>query len=461
VKSGRSGAGIRAASSHTGALATSDAVVDALCRQAGVIRTNTLDEMFDVAALLANQPLPIGRRVAILSNAGGPGTLAADACEANGLSLPVLSENTKAALRLFLPEAASVGNPVDMLAAAPAEHFRRALELLLADENVDAVMTIFIPPLVTEGEAVARAIVSTAKEATKPIVATFMQIDGAPTVLTPVPCYPFPESAAIALSRVAAFGEWRRREPGVTPVLENINRDGVRAVAERALARGGGWLAPAEVSDMLAAVGLSAAASRVVTSQDAAVEASKEIGFPLVMKAISPAIVHKTDAGAVKLGVASPQEAWSTYDTFAEKFGVDLAGVLVQELVEGGVEMFIGALHDPSFGPVLACGSGGILVDLLRDSVFRLHPLTDLDAAEMLQEVRGARLLRGYRGSPAVDEASLRDALLRVSSLVEICPEIQELDINPVKVLETGVKILDARIRIEKRAGQVSRRVVY
>jgi acyl-CoA synthetase (NDP forming) len=283
------------------------------------------------------------------------------------LSLPVLTEETKAALRLFLPEAASVGNPVDMLASAPAEHFRRALDLLLRDENVDAVMTIFIPPVVNEGEAVARAIVSTAKDATKPIVATFMQIHGAPTVLTPVPCYPFPESAAIALSRVAAFAEWRHRDPGLAPVLPNIKRESVRAVVDRVLARGGGWLAPSEVSELLNGVGVSTAASRVVTNQEAGVEAAKEIGFPVVMKAISPAIVHKSDAGAVKLGVTSPQEAWSTYDAFAEKFGVDLAGVLVQEMVGGGVEMFIGALHDPSFGPVLACGSGGILVDLLRD----------------------------------------------------------------------------------------------
>jgi acetyl coenzyme A synthetase (ADP forming)-like protein len=461
VKSGRSRAGVRAASSHTGALATSDAVVDALCRQAGVIRTNTLDEMFDVAALLANQPLPKGRRVAILSNAGGPGILAADACEAHNLELPVLSEKTKQALRSFLPEAASVGNPVDMLASAPAEHFKRALELLLADEHVDAIMTIFIPPLVTEGEAVARAIVSAAKDAAKPILATFMQIDGAPTVLTPVPCYPFPESAAIALSRVASFAEWRDRDAGSTPALPNVDREGVRKVADRALTRGGGWLTPTEVSSLLGSVGLSTAASRVVTSKEAGVEAAKEIGFPVVMKAISPAIVHKTDAGAVRLGIGSPQEAWSTYEAFQEKFGVDLAGVLVQEMVTGGVEMFIGALHEASFGPVLACGSGGILVDLLRDSVFRLHPLTDVDACEMLREVRGAELLRGYRGSPAVDEQALRDGLLRVSALVEMCPEIQELDINPIKVLESGVKILDARIRIEKRVGQVSRRVVY
>ncbi|HSL24551.1 MAG TPA: GNAT family N-acetyltransferase [Vicinamibacterales bacterium] len=461
VKAGRSRAGERAASSHTGALATSDAVVDALCRQAGVIRTTTLDEMFDVAALLANQPLPRGRRVAILSNAGGPGILAADACEANGLELPVLDEKTKAALRLFLPEAASVGNPVDMLASAPAEHFKRALDLLLADPNVDAAMAIFIPPLVTEGEAVARAIVSAARESTKPVLATFMEIDGAPTVLTPVPCYPFPESAAIALARVAAFAEWRARDAGSVPTFADIDRNAVRAVATRALARGGGWLTPPEVSALLTAAGLTPAVSRVVTTKEAALAAAAEIGFPVVMKAISASIVHKSDAGAVRLGVASAEEASEVYGEFAAKFGVDLAGVLVQEMVTGGVEMFVGALHDPSFGPVLACGSGGVLVDLLRDSVFRLHPLSDADATDMLQEVRGAKLLRGYRGAPPVDEPALRDALLRVSALLEICPEIQELDINPVKVLSAGARILDARIRIEKRPGQVSRRIVY
>jgi acetyl coenzyme A synthetase (ADP forming)-like protein len=461
VKSGRSRAGIRAASSHTGALASRDTTVDALCRQAGVIRTNTLDEMFDVAALLANQPLPQGRRVAILTNAGGPGTIAADACEANALDLPVLSEATKSALRLFLPEAASVGNPVDMLASAPAEHFKRALEVLLADEQVDAVMTIFVPPVVAEADAVARAIVSGARGSTKPIVATFMQIDGAPTVLTPVPCYPFPESAAMALARVAGYSEWRRRDQGALVALPDVRRDAARAVLRPALARGGGWLTPSEVVDLLGSVGLPAAAGRLVKTKEDAGDAAREIGFPVVMKAISPAIVHKSDAGAVKLGVASPQEAWETYEAFAAKFGVDLSGVLVQEQVDGGVEMFIGALHDASFGPVLACGTGGVFVELLQDSVFRLHPLTDADAREMLDEVRGAKLLRGYRGSAPADEEAFREALLRVSALLEICPEIQELDINPVKVLRSGVKIVDARIRVEKKIGQVSRRVVY
>jgi acetyl coenzyme A synthetase (ADP forming)-like protein len=461
VKAGRSNAGVRAASSHTGALASSDAAVDALCRQAGVIRTSTLEEMFDVAALLANQPLPRGPRVAILSNAGGPCILAADACEANGLELPPLAERTKEALRAFLPEAASVGNPVDMLASAPAEHFKRALDLLLADDNVDSAMTIFIPPIVTEAEAVARAIVAAAGPSGKPVVATFMQIDGTPTVLTPVPCYPFPESAAIALSRAVSYSAWRRGEAGSVRMFDDIDRTAARAPVDEALARGGGWLSPVEVSRLLGAVGLRTAACRVAQSADDAAAAASALGFPVALKAIGASILHKSDVGAVVLDLRDASDVRAAYETFASKFGVDLSGVLVQEMVHGGVEMFIGALHDPSFGPVLACGSGGVLVDLLRDAVFRLHPLTDCDATEMLAEVRGASRLRGYRGAAAVDEPSLHEALLRVSALVEICPEIQELDMNPVKVLERGIAIVDARIRVEKKVGQVSRRVVY
>jgi acetate---CoA ligase (ADP-forming) len=462
VKSGRSKAGVRAASSHTGALASSDSVVDALLRQAGIIRTTTLEEMFDVAALLANQPLPRGPRIAILTNAGGPGILAADACEANGLELPVLSEATKAGLRLFLPEAAAVGNPVDMLASAPPEHFRRALDLLLADDHVDSVMTIFIPPVVTDAEPVAAAIAGAAQRTPgKPVVATFMQIAGTPTVLTPVPCYPFPESAAKALSRVVAFGAWRRREEGRIPQFSGIDRAAVREVVDRALARGGGWLAPAETGALLSALGLATAASRVCTTAADAVAAAGEIGFPVALKAIGTTILHKSDVGAVRLSLGSPAEVRAAFDDFAAMFGEDLAGVLVQQMVDDGIEMFIGALNDPSFGPVIACGSGGVLVDLLRDSVFRLHPLTDTDAGEMLQEVRGARRLRGYRGAPPADEAAMHEALLRVSALLEICPEIQELDINPLKVLAHGLRIVDARIRVEKKPGVASRRVVY
>ena len=226
VKAGRSNAGARAAASHTGALATSDAVVDALFRQAGIIRTERLEELFDVAALLSHQPIPRGARVAILTNAGGPGILAADACEANGLELPSLSDATRAELRSFLPAAASVGNPVDMLASAPADHYRRALAAILCDESVDSVIAIFIPPLVTEPDAVAAAIAAAASGADgKPVLGVFMRADGAPAALSPVPCYSFPESAALALARVTTYGRWRARPVVPPPSLERFNRE--------------------------------------------------------------------------------------------------------------------------------------------------------------------------------------------------------------------------------------------
>ncbi len=238
VKSGRSRAGARAASSHTGALAESDQVVDVLFRQAGVIRTTTLEELFDVAMLLAHQPVPEGRRVGILTNAGGPGILAADACDAWGLEVPPLSSNSAAQLRSFLPEAASVRNPVDMLASADPEHYRRAEKILLADEGLDAVLVIFIPPIASNSEAVAEAIVNGSAGARKPVLATFMSARGAPPVLAPIPCYPFPESAAIALSRAAAFGAWRRRPPGKVPALPNLGIDRARGLIASVLERG-------------------------------------------------------------------------------------------------------------------------------------------------------------------------------------------------------------------------------
>jgi acetyl coenzyme A synthetase (ADP forming)-like protein len=462
VKSGRSTAGARAASSHTGALASTDVVVDALFHQAGVIRTNTLEELFHVAALLAHQPIPRGRRVAILTNAGGPGILAADACEANGLELVTLSEGTCAELRSFLPPAASVANPVDMLASAPPEHYRRALSALIRDEGVDSILTIFIPPLVTEPEAVAAAIAAGASGAAKPIAGIFMRAEGAPAGLAPIPCYAFPESAAIALARVTAYGEWRQKPEGRVPTLNDISPDDARAAIAPALRRGGGWLTPDESQDLLRAVGIKTAPARLTHSVDDAVSAALEIGFPVALKAIGPMLLHKTERQAVRLNLESPAAVRAAGTEFERRFATELSGLLVQQMVAGGVEMLIGALHDATFGPLVVCGSGGVLVDLLADSAFRIHPLTTEDAVEMIQEVKGSRLLRGYRGAPPADEAALRDALLRVSELLVICPEIQELDLNPVKVLSEGACIIDARVRVERHdATRQGRRVEY
>jgi acetyl coenzyme A synthetase (ADP forming)-like protein len=464
VKSGRSLAGARAASSHTGALASSDAIVDALFRQAGVIRTTTLEEMFDVGRLLATQPVPAGRRVAILTNAGGPGILAADACEAAGLSLPVLSDRSIALLRSFLPAAAAVGNPVDMIASATPDQYERGLAALMDDDQVDSVVVIFIPPIVTKGEDVAAAItrVAAARARRKPVLAVFMSAHSATPLLDPIPCFSFPEAAAIALARATAYGEWLARPESVPLDIGDVDRPAARAVVDRALGRGGGWLTPEETQSLLQAVRLPVARSQVVLSEDEAVAAASKIGYPVVLKAIGPRIVHKTEVGGVKVGLAAPAAVRDAWRDLTTRLAGSMTGALVQEMVTGGVEMLIGALEDPTFGPVLACATGGTLAELLKDTQFRLHPLTESDAAAMIDGLRGASLLRGYRGARRADERALRDALLRLSSLVGFCPEIQELDINPLVVLEHGVRALDVRVRIDPlRPRPVSRRVSY
>jgi acetyl coenzyme A synthetase (ADP forming)-like protein len=463
VKAGRSSAGSRAASSHTGALASSDTVVDALFRQAGVIRTERLEDLFDVAALLANQPVPRGRRVAILTNAGGPGILAADACEADGLVLPALDEATRDELRSFLPPAASVGNPIDMLASAPPEHYRRALTAILRDGNVDSVIAIFIPPLVTEPIDVARAIVEASRAAgDKPVLGVFMRAEGAPPTLAPIPCYAFPESAALALARVTTYGEWRAKPIEPQPLLSHFDRGGIRQIIDGVLSRGGGWTTAEEVSGLLAAAGIESAGARVANDLEGALKAAAAIGYPVALKALGPALVHKTERRAVALSLATPDAVKSAYNDFSARLAADMTAVLVQQMVPKGVEMIVGAIHDPLFGPVIACGTGGVLVDVLADTAFRLHPLTASDAREMIGDLRGARLLRGYRGAPPADETALQQVLLRISALVDAAPEIQELDLNPVVVLPSGARVADARVRVAStERGRPGRRVEY
>jgi len=463
VKSGRSEAGARAASSHTGALASRDAFVSALFRQSGVIRTDTIEEMFDAAMLLAQQPAPAGRRVAILTNAGGPGILAADACEAHGLALPPLGDATAAALKGFLPPEASIANPVDMIASASAEQYERALDLLLRDDAVDSVLVIFIPPLVTRLEDVAAAVRRVAgKNAAKPVLGVFMSARGVARLVEPVPCFRFPEAAATALARVAAWSEWRSRPESVPPSYPDDLRDACRAVVDAALRRGGGWLTAAEAQSLLAAMRIPAARAIAAASEEAAARAAAAIGYPVVLKASGPDLVHKTEAGAVRLRLADEAAVRAAWRDLTARLGARMASGLVQEMVEGGVEMLVGAVEDPTFGPVVACASGGILTEILDDAQFRLHPLGEAEAREMIGALRGAALLRGARGAPPADEAALADVLLKLSALVGFCPEIREIEINPLAVLPRGARALDARVRVEPLRPQApDRRIRY
>jgi len=476
VKSGRTVSGALAASSHTGALAGSDAAVDALFHQSGVIRTDTIEELFDTALLLAYQPVPRGKRVAILTNAGGPGIMAADACESAGLELPALSAKTTKALRGFLPAEASVRNPVDMIASARAESYEKALALLVADENVDAVIVIFVPPLVTGAPDVARAILAGGKGSKKPILSCFMGSHGVPESLKSlneghIPSYSFPEAAARTLARVADYGRWRAVEPGGTPKLKNVNAAAARAVIERFLAASpvpgkaagagagadasAGWLPPDQLLPLLGAYGIRTPALRPAANRGEAAAAAKQIGFPVAMKIKSPDVVHKTDVGGVKLNLHTEEEAAKAFDEIRvalaqKKPDARFEGVTVEPMVSGGIETIVGMSRDPLFGPVVLFGLGGVAVELLRDVAVRVAPITDRDAEEMLGEIRGAPLLDGYRGAPAVDKASLLDLLHRVSRLAVDHPEILELDLNPVVAFPGGkpALVLDARVRV-------------
>ena len=463
VKAGRSKAGARAASSHTGALAQSDAIITDLFRQAGVIRTETLEELFDVAALLSNQPLPVGPRVAIMTNAGGPGILAADACEASGLELAQLSSETTAKLRELLPPAASVGNPVDMIASATHDQYRRTLQLLLADPNVDSIIAIYIPVLPTDAPAVATAIRDSAEIANgKTIIATFMSARGLPASLSPVPSFPFPERAVNALARATAYAKWRRSTAGKIVEFLDMDKAAIRSVVDRKLADGGGWLSSADIQSLLVAAGIPTAKLAEVTNVYDAVGEAMRTGFPVALKAQGSTLLHKSEAGAVKLGLQDEREVREAYLELQSRLGDRMESAIVQQMIPGGVEVMIGATADPTFGHVMVYGAGGTLVELLADVSTRISPLTDNDADDMIQEVRSSKLLRGFRGSPAVDRNAVRDMLLRTSALLVLCPEIRELDINPVKVLERGAAAVDARVRIEQPPAVVpTRRIAY
>ena len=453
LKSGRSAVGARAAASHTGALASSDAFVDALFHQSGVIRTDTVTELFDVASILSRQPLPRGRRIAIVTNAGGPGILAADACQSHGLEVVGLTEATREALRRLLPAAAAINNPVDMLASAPPAHYEAALDLVLADPNVDSVLVIFIPPLVTEADDVAGAIARAAGRAgDKPIAGIFMRTDDAPAALSTIPCFAFPEPAAIAMSRVAAYGEWRRQPPGAVPPLPGLQPALARLVVKRALERGGGWLTAVEASTLLASAGIAVPRSNMASSVDEAVDIAGRLGYPVAIKAVGPSLLHKTEHRAVRLNLTNRSEAHAAAAALSIAHGARMDGLLVQRMVTGGAEMMLGVINDATFGHVIVCGSGGVLIELLADSACRLHPVTDQDAAEMVASLKGAKLLQGFRGSAPADEDAFREAVLRISALVAICPEIQELDVNPLMVLAEGVSALDVRVRVSADA---------
>jgi acetyl coenzyme A synthetase (ADP forming)-like protein len=451
LKAGATSAGAKAATSHTAALASSDTATDALFHQAGVIRAGTLEELVDAAALLSSQPLPRGRRVAVLTNAGGLGILCADACDAAGLELPELGDETKAAIAAAVPEDASVSNPVDLLGSATAETYEKVLPPLLADRRFDAVIVLFVPPVVAGANEVATAIRDTVAraEVDKPVLAVVMSAEGTPPALresgAPVAAFPYPESAARALGLAANRAEWLRRPAGTVPALDGIDTATARRLVDDALAEGEeAWLEARETRRLLEAYGVPVVPERFAASADEAVTAAAELGYPVVVKTAA-AGAHKTETGGVALDLRDEAAV-------REAVGRIRRPVLVQPFVKGGVELLAGVVEDPVFGPLVAFGPGGILAELIGDAAFRLAPLTDVDADEVVSKGKTGRLVRGYRGAPAADSGALADLMHRLSRLAQDLPEVAELDLNPVLALPNGCFAVDARVRLQRDA---------
>ncbi|MGH7251283.1 MAG: GNAT family N-acetyltransferase [Nitrospiraceae bacterium] len=466
VKAGRTQSGRRAAGSHTAALAANDVAVEALFRQTGVIRAETLEEMFALAAGLANQPLPAGRRVAIVTNAGGPAVLCTDVCEAGGLVVPELSDQTKARLVGFLPAAAAVKNPVDLIASATPDQYREAIKILLAADEVDALIVLYISLSPVDTDPIAEGVLAgiaagrAAGGSRKPVLACWMAEGDRDRSLAlaneTIPTHPLPEIPARVLSKAADYAEWRAQPLGLIPDVQDLDLPLAREICANASSqRGAGWLTTEETRSLLTAMGLPVPPGGVAQTEDEAVELARRVGFPVAIKLASHRLVHKTEIGGVRLSIHEENAVRQAFREIRDRLTQDnnldaMEGVLVQPMVSGGVEVMVGVTYDPLFGPLIAFGLGGIHVEILGDVRFRVTPLTDRDAAEMVREIKGYRLLQGYRGHLPADIPAIEDVLLRISRLVEEIPQIAELDLNPVFALVPGrgCHIVDARIKV-------------
>jgi acyl-CoA synthetase (NDP forming) len=456
VKSGRSRVGARAASSHTGALAASDTAVDALLAQAGVLRAASVEELFDLAMAFSGRVHPASRRTAVVTNSGGPGILAADALEASGMELADLDPATVEKLKPLFPAEASIRNPLDMIASATPAGYRAALGALLEDPHVDSALAIFVPPLGIAQADVAEAVAAAAvTQPAKPVFAVLMGRAGLPQGKAElhefgIPAYIFPESAARALSVVARYRERRDRvrPPDLVIQCQADRIAGIIAGARRAGIR---KLPELETLQVFEAMGIPAARATLARSPEEAVVQAGAAGFPVVLKIVSPEIIHKTDVGGVRVGLDTPEDVRSAFGDIEASVrrhapGARIDGILVQQMVPSGREFIAGIVRDQAFGPLVMFGLGGVLVEVLRDVVFRVVPIGRTEAADMLAGIRGAALLDAVRGAPPVDREKLEDLLLRLSCLASEFPDIEEVDINPLIATPDGVIAADGRI---------------
>lgn len=462
LKSGVTQAGSRAVSSHTGSLAGSEQAYEAAFRQAGVIRANSLQDLFDFALAFGYLPPLKGDRIAIVTNAGGPGILATDALERAGLSLARFQPECIRALETFLPDAASAANPVDVLGDARADRYRFALEQVVADPGVDGVLVILTPQAMTEIEGTADVIADISNKVELPILACFMgeaRIAAGTDILDQarIPNFGFPERAALVYKAMSLYRSYQA-EPLPSYDRFDVDQQSVRGVIDRVIEEGRVAIGDAEAREVLQAYGLQIPASQLATTADEAVKIASEIGYPVVLKVASPDILHKTDVGGVKVGLEDAIAVRDAFDLITYRSQrylpeARLWGCLVQKMVPPGVEVLIGMNRDPQFGPLVTFGLGGIYVETLRDVAFRIAPFSRHEAEVMITEIRANALLDGVRGEPPTDKEALIDALLRVGQLVLDFPEIAELDINPFMLyrMDQGGIAIDMRLILETR----------
>jgi acetyl coenzyme A synthetase (ADP forming)-like protein len=466
VKSGATSVGARAASSHTGALATSTVASDALFRQAGIIHVDSVQELFDVATLLSNQPLAEGKRLAVITNGGGPGVIAADASEQHGLVLPPFSPETVNRLSGVIKRNVRLNNPLDLTGGVTEEEFESALKIIANDRAFDAVLAIFVPAAVVNPgtmEDAMRGAIPSFRRNKKPLLACFMGQRGFKAKLGDagrfVPCYPFPENAISALAKTIEYREQMRKPKGTIPRISGIRLSKARRIVETAMSRATQrplWLSSQEIAELLDCYGMRFVTTLVAKTVSEAAGIASKIGFPVALKLNSSTILHKTDVGGVVLDLRSEDEVAKAFNDIKSSLAVigrgqEMEGVTVQRMIKTGIEAIVGVTQDPSFGPLMMFGLGGIYAELLKDVAFRLHPITELDAKELITSVKMARLFEGFRDSLPSDTESMQDLLIRLSALVEDIPQIAELDFNPVKVMPKGEGywIVDARISVK------------
>ncbi|GIJ48097.1 GNAT family N-acetyltransferase [Virgisporangium aliadipatigenens] len=457
VKSGRSGGGRRAGASHTAAAAAPDVAVDALFAQAGVVRTDTLGELLDAARMLTDQPLPAGSRVGIIGNAGGLNVLAADAAEAAALAVPELSAPLRDALRETAPGAAGWSNPVDLGAEATPATLAASVSAIAASGEVDALVVAVVATRTNDVRAMLSAVGDAVDAAPQvPIALTVVGLDEAPATVGTrrAPVFAMPEHALRALGHAARYAAWRRAPVGRRPELSDVDSQRARRIVASALAAGGGWQAADVARDLLSCYGVPVVTTRLARDSASAVAVAEEIGYPAVLKAAAPELVHKSDVGGVRLDLRDAHAVREAYDAVAAALGVPEPPVVLQRMAPAGTELVVGIVHDPLFGSLVMLGLGGVHTDLLADRTFRLLPVTDVDAAAMWRTLRGAALLTGYRGAPPVDTAALEEVLCRIGRLAEELPEVAELDLNPVLAGPGGVLAVDVKLRLAAAHGE-------